>query len=102
MMTLMIAGRVLESCPRDVARSVASWGMGARTRSDAAAVEVLLSPADVSRVLGAPAGTLANWRWARTGPAFLRVGRHVRYRPGDLSDWIEGQVRAAVSDTPLR
>ena len=101
-MALTIAGRVLELASRDLAPAVASWGMGAQTRSDTGGVEVLLSPADVSRVLGVPTGTLANWRWARTRPPFLRVGRHVRYRPGDLSDWIEGQIRAAVPDTPSR
>lgn len=75
--------------------------MGAQAHSDGA-VEVLLSPADVSRVLGVPTSTLASWRWAGTGPAYLRVGRHVRYRAADLDSWIEGQVRAAVPDTPPR
>jgi excisionase family DNA binding protein len=28
--------------------------------------------------------TLPRWRWAGTGPNFLRLGRSVRYRKSDL------------------
>ena len=69
-------------------------------RPDPADHERLLSPTDVAAVLGVPIATLANWRWARTGPAFLRVGRHVRYRRDDLNRWIATQVQ--VTDTPPR
>lgn len=54
---------------------------------------VLLDPVEVGRVLGIPTATLANWRCAGTGPPFLRVGRHVRYRHGDLDAWIDARVR---------
>lgn len=52
----------------------------------------LLSPADVGRLLKIPVGTLANWRSGGKGPAFIRIGRHVRYRAPDLQRWIDGQV----------
>jgi predicted DNA-binding transcriptional regulator AlpA len=51
--------------------------------------EQLLAPADVARVLGVPVATLANWRSGRTGPVFLKIGRHVRYRRADLEAWID-------------
>lgn len=56
--------------------------------------EPLLTPTNVSELLGIPVKTLANWRSARTGPLFLRVGVHVRYRHGDVEDWLEQQAAA--------
>lgn len=32
--------------------------------------------------------TLAVWRWKSTGPAFIRVGRRIRYRQADLDTWL--------------
>jgi len=52
----------------------------------------LMTPLDVSRYLGVPPGTLANWRYLGRGPAFLRVGRHVRYRTADVAAWVESQL----------
>ncbi len=52
----------------------------------------LLTPDDVSQYLGVPPGTLANWRYQGHGPAFVRLGRHVRYRAGDVDEWINSQV----------
>jgi predicted DNA-binding transcriptional regulator AlpA len=52
----------------------------------------LLSPTDVSRFLGVPCGTLANWRYQGLGPKYLRVGRHVRYRHEDVAAWVESQI----------
>lgn len=49
----------------------------------------LLTPDQVSEYLGVPSGTLANWRYLGQGPAFLRVGRHVRYRAHDIDTWVE-------------
>ena len=64
--------------------------------NETADVERLRSTDEVSRVLVIPAGTLANWRWMGTGPRFLRVGRHVRYRRTDVEAWIDAQVHAAA------
>lgn len=52
----------------------------------------LLSPADVAGWIGVPVATLANWRSGGIGPAYLRVGRHVRYRAADLEAWLESRV----------
>ena len=51
-----------------------------------------MTPLDVSRYLGVPPRTLANWRYLGRGPAFLRVGRHVRYRAADVTAWVESQL----------
>jgi predicted DNA-binding transcriptional regulator AlpA len=52
----------------------------------------LLHAIDVSLMLGVPRATLANWRSARKGPPFVKVGRHVRYRREDVVRWVDGQV----------
>ncbi len=56
-------------------------------------VAKLLTPDDVSQYLGVPASTLANWRYQGCGPAFMRLGRHVRYRTEDVAEWISSRVR---------
>lgn len=72
------------------------------TRHEANAVKrhdlsVLMDPTEVSQYLGVPTGTLANWRYQRRGPAFVRVGRHVRYRAEDVAEWI---AQRAVDGEP--
>lgn len=51
----------------------------------------LLTPAQVGQYLGVPLGTLANWRYQGRGPAFIRFGRHVRYRATDIAVWVDRQ-----------
>lgn len=36
-----------------------------------------------------PPGTLRQWRHLGRGPAYVRLGRHVRYRPEDLDAFIQ-------------
>jgi len=38
-------------------------------------------------ILGHSRKTLQNWRLLRRGPPYLKCGRSVRYRIGDLLDW---------------
>jgi excisionase family DNA binding protein len=52
----------------------------------------LLSVDDVAVLLGVPVATLYAWRYRGTGPRGLRVGRHLRYRRGDLDAWIHEQL----------
>ena len=52
------------------------------------ALDPLLTPAQVGDYLGVPLGTLANWRYQGRGPAYVRLGRHVRYRAQDITAWI--------------
>lgn len=52
----------------------------------------LLTPDEVAELLGIPTGTLANWRYQRLGPTYLRVGRHVRYRRADVETWLDHQA----------
>lgn len=40
----------------------------------------LATPAEVAKHLGVPLRTLSQWRYLGVGPAYVKVGRHVRYR----------------------
>jgi len=68
------------------------------TPEDQGSLSVLLSSRAVADYLGIPTGTLANWRYQGRGPAFVRIGRHVRYRAEDIARWIEGSVNYADDD----
>lgn len=52
----------------------------------------LLTPSQAAEYLGVPTETLRHWRNARTGPTYVRVGRHVRYTLGHLDAWVASQL----------
>lgn len=43
---------------------------------------------DVAQYLGVSKSTVYCWRSEGVGPAGRRVGRHVRYRPADVRQWV--------------
>lgn len=49
--------------------------------------EKLWYPVQLAKHLGVTTGTLANWRSKGRGPAFVRAGRSIRYRPSDVRAW---------------
>ena len=51
----------------------------------------LLTTQEVADLLRVPISTLYRWRHVGSGPHGFRVGRHTRYRPADVVDWIEHQ-----------
>lgn len=59
----------------------------------------LLSVEELAEYLGVPAGTLANWRHLGRGPAFVRVGRLIRYRAEDIAGWIEDRITYADDES---
>ena len=51
--------------------------------------EMLLTEAQVSRILGIKQRTLQQWRLTERGPKFLKLSaRVVRYRLSDVQNWI--------------
>ncbi len=53
----------------------------------------LLSPAEVSEVLGVKEQTLAVWRCSgRHSLPFLKVGGSIRYRRADLEEWLAART----------
>lgn len=57
-----------------------------------ATAERLWSVAEVSLFLGIPVATLRAWRCQGRGPVSVKLGRHVRYDPDNVRDWVAGQI----------
>ncbi|GGK89926.1 hypothetical protein JOE58_000762 [Curtobacterium luteum] len=55
----------------------------------AAQPSALVTPAEAAAFLLTTVGTLAQWRYLRRGPAYIKVGRSVAYRLSDLLDYVE-------------
>jgi hypothetical protein len=55
-----------------------------------------MAPPEVAEHLGIPLRTLGQWRYLGTGPQFLKIGRHVRYRWGDVEAWLATQSRTTT------
>lgn len=47
-----------------------------------------LTAAELSTEQKIPETTLAQWRYLRKGPRFLKLGAHVRYRRSDIDAWL--------------
>ena len=54
-------------------------------------MEALMSPEELSEKLKIPVKTLAEWRSGGKGPAYLRTGRHCRYKVSDVEEWLTEQ-----------
>lgn len=46
-----------------------------------------LSPEDLAKREGVPLQTIYSWNKTRSGPPFMHIGRHVRYRLADVIAW---------------
>ena len=54
-----------------------------------AALRDLIDSPTLAQTLDIPERTLDQWAYLHKGPAFVRVGRHRRYRPEDVEAWID-------------
>ena len=61
----------------------------------------LLTPAEVSQIVGLSVETLAQWRSQKRGIQFVKISRNrVRYRQVDVDRWVtEHIVRVDVRDS---
>lgn len=66
--------------------------------ADGADPDELLTPKQTSVLVKLAVGTLKDKRWKGTGPRFIKLsagrGGRIRYRRGDVHDWIEARERA--------
>jgi len=58
----------------------------------------LLTPTELADQLRVDTRTLARWRSGETGPAYVRVGKSIRYEQSVVSDWL-GSTRSSRLDT---
>ena len=56
----------------------------------------LWSELEAASAIGVSAKSLARWRKGGIGPPYLQLGRKVRYRPGDVAEWIASQVQHPI------
>lgn len=61
-----------------------------------AALLPLLSVQELSAVLQVPVQTIYQWRYRGEGPKPIRVGRHLRFDPADVTRWLEGRKAASA------
>lgn len=54
--------------------------------------ERLFTETVTAEFLGVTLASLRKWRWERKGPAFIKIGRLVRYRKEDLEAWLDRQT----------
>lgn len=52
----------------------------------------LLSEAETARCASVSTAALRKWRREGKGPAFLKLGKLVRYRTADIEQWLAGCV----------
>jgi excisionase family DNA binding protein len=57
----------------------------------------LWGPKEVAEYLGVPVQTLYQWRAGKRkyGPPGRRIGKHIRYRPADVEQWVLQQSTEA-------
>lgn len=60
--------------------------------AEAAAARRMLDERELSMEYGISVKTAQRWRAERTGPAYVKVGRLVRYRPADVEAWLESRI----------
>ncbi len=57
-------------------------------------VRPLLTSEALAAYLTIPERTLDQWAYLERGPAFIKIGRHRRYRPDDVETWLLMQRKA--------
>lgn len=54
-------------------------------------IETLLNERDVARITGLSVASVRRWRLLRQGPKYLKIGAAVRYKPEDITAWLESR-----------
>jgi excisionase family DNA binding protein len=63
-------------------------------------LEKLLTAQDLAVYLEVPVATVYVWRHRHQGPPGFRVGRHLRYRLGDVEQWINQRLEEHQTREP--
>lgn len=71
--------------------------MPPRIPTSTAVLDSLITPATLADRLGLTQRTLSEKRITGTGPAFVRIGKSVRYRPESVDAWLLAQEYNSTS-----
>jgi Predicted transcriptional regulator len=64
--------------------------------------DALIPAAYLSQYVPVARQTLARWRYEGQGPRFLKIGRMVAYRTGDVREWLQKRTFAHTAAIPSR
>ncbi len=59
---------------------------------------MLINPPEAADRLCVKPATLEKWRITGRGPAYVKVGRSVKYDPAELKAWIESRTVNSTSE----
>jgi predicted DNA-binding transcriptional regulator AlpA len=51
----------------------------------------LLNEHDLARITGLSVASVRRWRLLRQGPKYIKIGASVRYKPEDVSTWLDSR-----------
>jgi predicted DNA-binding transcriptional regulator AlpA len=54
-------------------------------------LEGRLNEFDVARITGMSVATVRRWRLLHQGPKYIKIGAAVRYKPEDISTWLDSR-----------
>lgn len=60
-------------------------------QSQQISMPVFLTQREVAELLRVPVRTVEDWRLTRSGPPWVKLGRHVRYEQDELLAWVQGK-----------
>jgi predicted DNA-binding transcriptional regulator AlpA len=84
---------IVQSICLGIAPGLKHNSLGDQERSEMATVdsvlETLLNEHDVARITGLSVASVRRWRLLRQGPKYIKIGAAVRYKPEDVSAWLE-------------
>jgi excisionase family DNA binding protein len=66
------------------------------------ATDVLLTTQQLADLLQISVDTLYAWRSRGEGPPAYRLGKHLRFRPAEVSSWLERQLSTCAVDSDQR
>jgi predicted DNA-binding transcriptional regulator AlpA len=66
----------------------AKWGREEQFRIG---LDALLNEYDVAHITGLSVASVRRWRLLRQGPKYLKIGAAVRYKPEDITAWLESR-----------
>jgi len=61
--------------------------------------ESLLNEDEVAALLNLSVRTVQIWRLRGGGPPFIKLRKHVRYKPSDVAAFVAAHTRRSTSDT---
>ena len=59
---------------------------------------VLLPETRVAELLGVTRRCLQRWRADGSGPVYIKMGRHIRYRKEHIEKWLDKQSRHSTAE----